>query len=77
MKIRSGKLIDRYLDWRDRVWLTIQTPKGTLIHARVRDEDVEEAVRIWGGTPVRYVYRGGRPFYLSYEEFVAHVAGTL
>ena len=62
MKVRSGKLIDRWINHAG-AWVTLQTPRGGIVHVRVLDEHIADAKRIWGGTPVHYVYRGGRPFY--------------
>ena len=72
MKIRSGKLIDRWTNHAG-AWMAVQTPAGGIAKIRVRDQDTAEASCIWGGSTVRYVYRGGRPFYLPKSEFVAHI----
>jgi len=37
----------------------------------VRDQHLKEAFRAWGGDTVWYAYRGGRPFYLSWDEVAA------
>ncbi len=59
-----ARLLDRYLAGGQRPMLRAQRDDGTTLDVRVREEDVEKAAALWGGSYFSFTYRGGRAFFV-------------
>ena len=70
LKIFSGRLLDRWVDWEDRTWMRLQTSRGTTVEICVPDRYKEEPLPAQGGTVVDYIYHNGQRFYISPEDAV-------
>jgi hypothetical protein len=63
----AGTLLDRYVDDRDRAYMTVQDD-GRIVTVRVADADVAQARVISGGSAVGYEYRGGWAFFTTDDD---------
>lgn len=63
-KTHTAALADRY-EIQGQFYVRVRTGNGPTTEVTVPSELRAEAAAIYGGGPVSYQYRGGRPFFIA------------